>query len=219
MTRAGSLAFLALLVLGSTGRAAADTAPPRHLIYLHGRIIQEQQNPRPQHPRFGFYELEKILDTFRQRGFVVSGEIRPKAASIGESADHVVAQVRGLLASGVPADHVTVVGASMGASITLLASARLQVPKLRFAILGACLSQGVHSLVADEGKAPSGQLLAIREASDEITRECPPWEDDRKAAPSLQAHELVLHTGLSHGFLYRPSKTWTDPIIAWAKNQ
>jgi hypothetical protein len=111
-----------LSTLGSSPGGADDPAAPRHLIYLHGRILQEQQSARPRHPRFGYYEMGAILAAFRDRGFVVSGEVRPKSATVDDSADRVVAQVRRLLDSGVPADHVTVVGGSMGAGIALVAS-------------------------------------------------------------------------------------------------
>ncbi|MFN0152284.1 MAG: hypothetical protein ACKVU1_16390, partial [bacterium] len=193
--------------------AAEDT---RHLIYLHGRIVQEQQSARPHHPEFGYYELDEILTAFRERGFVVSGEIRPKSATVSSAADSVVARVRRLVASGVATDRITVVGGSMGASIALLASARLQNPDVRFCTLGACLSENVRALIADEGAAPSGRVLAIRESSDELVGPCAPWHADADSAPEIDAREVVLNTGLSHGFLYRPLLVWVDRVAEWA---
>lgn len=196
---------------------AAATAPgARHLIYLHGRIVQQAQSPRPRHPDFGFYELDEILAAFRQRGFVVEGEIRPRGTSVEESADHVVERLRGLLSSGVAPQRITVVGASMGAGIALLAAARLGDPEVRFAVLGACLSANVRHLAAAEGAPPSGHVLAIREASDEATAGCPPWADDAELAPRLVAREIEIDTGLRHGFLYRPLAVWLEPVLAWA---
>jgi hypothetical protein len=209
-----SLALAAFLA-SSLPVAAAETAP-RHLIYLHGRIVQDQQSARPQHPRFGYYEMEAILGAFRKRGLAVTGEIRPKSASVAESADRVVEQVRHLLDSGVPASHVTVVGASMGAAIALEAAARLQQPGLRFAVLGACLSGSVRDILAREARGPSGHVLSVREASDELTEPCPSWKNDPGRLPSLEASEIVLHTGLAHGFLYRPLPEWVDPVAEWA---
>jgi hypothetical protein len=110
-----ALAAVAVFLAGLAVGVTADDSRPRHLIYLHGRIVQEQQSARPRHPQFGYYEFEKILDAFRVHGFVVTGEIRPKSASVSDSANRVVEQVRRLLESGVPADRVTVVGASIGA--------------------------------------------------------------------------------------------------------
>lgn len=207
---------LAVLLPGWAGSVAGDAARPRHIIYLHGRIVQDQQIRRPRHPQYGYYELDKILEAFRGRGFVVSGEIRPKNATLSDSADRVVEQVRKLLDSGLPAGDVTVVGASMGAEIALLASARLQNPDVRFAILGACLSESVTGVVAEEGKGPSGRLLTIREASDDVTGTCPSWKQDPAQGPTLVVREIVIHTGLHHGFLYRPLPEWLSPVVEWA---
>jgi len=213
------LTVVAALLLGSGGGGAAEVPRSRHLIYLHGRIVQEQQIARPKHPQHGYYELDKILGTFRDQGFVVSGELRAKSASVVDSADRLVAQVKKLIASGVPADRITVVGASMGGGIALLASARLQNPDVRFCILGACLSEGVARLVATQGKRPAGRILAVRESSDETTEQCPPWEDDPAAGAALAVREIVLDTGLHHGFLYRPLPEWVNPVVEWAKGK
>jgi pimeloyl-ACP methyl ester carboxylesterase len=226
---------LALALVASASPVATAAPSIRHLIYLHGRIVQEQQSARPHHPQWGYYELEAILDAFRARGFVVSGEIRPKAISIDEAADHVVAQVRRLRASGVPADRITIVGGSMGASIAFLAATRLHDHRLRFAVLGACLSENVRALAAEEGRSPAGRVLAIRDRSDDLTEPCPAWTDGKggaggqradvgpgggngaAAAPTLVAREIVLDTGLGHGFLYRPLPDWVGPVTAWAE--
>jgi pimeloyl-ACP methyl ester carboxylesterase len=145
----------------------------------------------------------------------VSGELRSRSATESGAADDLVAQVRRLLAAGVPPSQVTVVGASVGAGITLIASARLQNKDLRFAVLGACLSESVRQILGGEGKAPSGKMLSVREASDESTQPCAAWSNS-PGAPSLDAREIVLHTGLSHGFLYRPLPEWVDPTVQWA---
>lgn len=209
-------AIAAGLLLACSIATAVDDAPPaRHIIYLHGRIVQEAQSARPRHPEYGYYELEQILRALRDRGFVVSGEIRPKTASVSESADRLVGQVRRLLESGVPAGNVTVVGGSMGASIALLASVRLQNPDVRFCTLGACLSENVRALISEERKGPSGHLLAIREASDGLTTPCPPWKNDVGPGAQLVAREIVLQTGLGHGFLYRPLPEWVNPVVEW----
>jgi len=106
--------------------------------------------------------------------------------------------------------------ASMGASIALLAATRLPNPDVRFGILGACLSESVRGLVAAGGKAPSGNMLAIREATDDLTEPCPAWTADAAKVPGLSASEIVVNTGLGHGFLYRPLPEWIDAVVALA---
>ena len=207
-----SLTACALAIVAVS--AAAETTK-NHVIYVHGRIVQDKQSRRPQQVRFGYYELDKILDTFRQQGFEVTGEMRPRDASESASADVVVRQVKDLLASGVSADHVTVVGASMGGGITLVAAERLQNPGVRFAVLGVCLSQIVTHFLAEDLKAPAGHILAIRELTDESTQGCAPWK--ATTTGPLVASEIVLNTGLSHGFLYQPRPEWVKPVVAFVQ--
>jgi pimeloyl-ACP methyl ester carboxylesterase len=209
----GWLGPAALLLFGLS--VSAEAPAKTHLIYLHGRIVQERQSARPTSPDWGTYELEAILEAFRSRGFAVTGEIRPKANTISQSADHVVEQVRGLLAKGVPPARIAVVGASMGSSIALLASVRLQNPELRFVTLGACMSKNLEALVAEQGKKPAGRFLAFIEKSDELSQPCPPWSA-AAGGPSLDVREVVLATGLHHGFLYRPLPEWVEPTVAFA---
>jgi pimeloyl-ACP methyl ester carboxylesterase len=183
----------------------AEETGPRHLIYLHGRIVQEQQDP-----------LEQILATFRERGFVVADGIRPKGESVSASADRVVGQVRSLIASGVPASRITVVGGSMGGSIALLASLRLQDPAVGYCVLGVCLSRSVPQLLAEHGAKPRGRILAIHEKSDETSEPCPAWSGDTDPRAPLVVREILLDTGLRHGFLYRPLREWVEPALEWA---
>jgi pimeloyl-ACP methyl ester carboxylesterase len=196
--------FLLLLGVG-----AGQPPEEKHLIYLHGRIVQTQQSRRPLSDRFGYYELDAILDAFRNEGFVVHGEIRPKRIKASKAADHVVAQVRELLDAGVRPQSITVVGASMGAEITLLVAERLGEPEVRFAVLGPCLAGNTASL--------KGRVLAIREESDDLQGPCQSFAEDTDARDGSIAREIVLHTGLSHGFLYRPMPEWVEPVIDWAR--
>src|SRR6185503_3131276 len=84
--RGGMKGIAAALVLSSSLAASAGDPAARHLIYLHGRIVQEQQSARPKHPEFGYYELDQIVKTFEKRGFTVTDGIRPKGATLDESA-------------------------------------------------------------------------------------------------------------------------------------
>src|SRR5262249_54031788 len=138
-----------------------------------------------------------------------------KNASESDAANKVVAQVRRLLDSGVPPRRITVVGASMGAGIALVASARLQNPEVRFSILGACLSQNAARIREAEWKGLAGRIRGTREASDETTKDCRPWKRER-GTKEVSVSEVVLHTGLDHGFLYRPLPQWVNPTAEWA---
>ncbi|MCP4124965.1 MAG: hypothetical protein GY751_24750 [Bacteroidetes bacterium] len=206
---------LVFVVTGSIGSAAEKSSDAQYLIYLHGWIIQEQQDPRPEHSKFGYYELDEIVKTFRDQGFIVSSEIRPKTATELDAADKVVLQITELLKSGVPANRITVVGGSMGAGIALIASTRLENADVRFALLGTCLSASIDWLLEHEGKGPCGKILSFREASDQYTSKCSAYEEDLDALPLLHAREIILNTELDHGFLFTPLPEWVQPILEW----
>lgn len=215
MVRAAVLVFA---LSGAVPLAAEEAARDvRHLIYLHGRIVQVQQNARPEHPEYGHYELDAIVEAFRAHGFEVTAGIRPRDATMGGYADHVVAQVRQLISSGVAPKHITVVGASMGSGIALRTAVRLQNPEVRFVLLSPCLSTNIPAVAAEEGMAPSGRILAVREESDVPSATCPAWT--QPATAELTAREVVLNTGRSHGFLYQPLSEWLEPVIAWARGE
>ena len=214
MRKIAILVLATLLVASASLQAQPVPDAARHLIYLHGRIVQDQQDRRPKHPEHGYYELDAIARAFRENGFTVTAEIRPRDMTVGESADQTVRKVRQLLDSGIPKDRITVVGASMGSWIALLASVRLGEPDIRFVLLSPCLSANVAAVTAEEGRAPKGQLLVIRDASDLPDSDCPPWNGDGRETPGLFAEEIVIDTGLGHGFLYRPMPEWLDPLLA-----
>ena len=181
----------------------------RYLFYLSGYIVAAG-NTRPMSPKFGVYEYEQILETFKQDGFVVLSEPRKQDREIAPYAQKVAAQVRQLLKAGVPPDHITVVGASQGSWIAMLASTYLQNRNLNFVFIAACS--------ADEGFLKlvdlHGNVLSIYEKSD-VAQSC---QDYRRDATGINGwKEVEVNTGLKHGFLFRPLKEWTEPTIAWAK--
>ena len=216
---AGALAVTVVALLSPAAaieQPAAMGAPrPQHLIYVHGRIVQVEQSARPFHAERGYYELERILQTFRERGYEVIGGIRPREATVSSAADDLVAQIRRLIAAGARPEEITVVGASMGASITLRASARLGDPAVRFALLGTCLAADMARVRDEEGKTPRGRVLAIREESDDTSTPCAAW-NAASTGNGATAREIVIKTGQGHGFLYRPMPEWVEPLMEWA---
>jgi hypothetical protein len=110
----------------------------------------------------------------------------------------------------VPPRNITVVGASQGGWIGMLASTYLKNRGLNFVVIGAC--------GADEGFLKMvnlhGNVLFIAERTDKspIAR-CQRFFDD---ATGLVESHLVTNTGQRHGFLYRPMKEWIEPTVAWA---
>ena len=189
-------------------RDAVDTNA-RYLFYISGYIVAEG-NTRPTSPRFGIYEFEKILESFKERGFVVISEARKQNREIEPYAAKVTAQVKQLLKDGVPPKNITIVGASQGAWIAMLVSTYVANRDLNFVFIAAC--------AADDGLLQSinlhGNVLFISERTDQ-PGSCQRFRDDAKGINAYNSIEV--NTGLKHGFLYRPIKEWIDPSVEWAR--
>jgi pimeloyl-ACP methyl ester carboxylesterase len=209
-----ALFFLLLLVpTGALGagrvlRSVPEKIDPRqsYLIYLHGRIIEEE-GLRPTSPEFGIYEYEKILEDFAARSFVVISEPRPRGTDMSAYADKVVGQVRTLRRAGVPPEHIAVVGFSKGGGIALLTASRLAEPKVSFVILAGC-----GNGPAPEASRLQGRILSMFDASDDRAASCK--KVFAQAKSPLVQEEVVLKLGTGHGAFYRPGG-WLQRAADW----
>ncbi len=183
----------------------------RYLIYISGYIVHSG-NPRPTSPRFGIYEYEKILETFRQNGFIVISEARKQSSELEPYATTVAGHIDRLLKGGVPPQQITIVGASQGAWIAMLASTSLKNQKLNFVLLGSCAADDGLLKIVDL----HGNVLFISERTD-LPGSC---ERFRADATGLSGYKfLEINTGQKHGFLFRPMEEWIRPTIDWAQRK
>jgi metallo-beta-lactamase class B len=207
LEREGAEAGLALPP-GSVQADVPATIDPRarYLFYLHGRILEEQGRHAVS-PDFGPYAYDAILAALAERGFTVISEVRKGESGLPFAAK-VAGQVRALLKAGVPAERVTLLGASKGGFLTLAAAAELGEDGLNIVVLGSCGG-------ATEALAPRlrGRVLSVY---DEVDRFRPSCRKTFARAPQLKAaKEVVLKLGLDHGLLFTPRKEWLDLASAW----
>lgn len=190
---------------------AAPDPQARYLFYLHGLIIEEQ-GTRPTSPKHGVYEYREILEHFRGEGFTVISEARPKGTDPEVYGAKVAGQVRNLLRAGVPPRHVTVVGASRGGVIAMIASTLLRERHVRFVIMAAC---GDYDIFKKFRVDLSGEILSVYDDKDEVAGTCSGFF--QRSGGVSKRKEVVLKLGLGHGILYRPLREWTRPVAAWAR--
>ena len=183
-----------------------------YLFYLHGRIIEEQ-GIRPTSERWGVYEYEAILESFKQRGLVVISEARPRGTEIEAYATKVINQINILLKAGVAPRNITVVGASKGSVIAMTVSMQLKNRDVNFVLMGNCNDGTLAQRKIDLW----GNVLSIFDASDDIGGTCQKFFE--KAKGLNKRKEIKLVTGLGHGFLYRAMSEWIDPAVEWANGR
>ena len=228
-----SLLFL-LLTATSTPVIAAEllaelptqiNASESYVFYSHGLIV-EGDNPRPVHPEFGTYEFPAIAEALFASGVInsevskeVNGEINEKTNVIahhrpaGTNADEYAAQlvnwVRHLVDAGVQTDHITLVGFSRGAQITLKASQLLNDLAINTAFMAVCFA-------GDFPDTPpirlTGHVLSIYETTDAV-QSCHKLLERSEDASSRK--EIAISTGLKHGAFYTPRPEWLVPLHAW----
>src|SRR5215213_4597154 len=181
-----------------------------YLFYLHGRII-ENGDLRPIDPRYGVYEYEEILRTLAAKGFAVISEARARDTDVNQYATKVVQQVNTLINAGVPPSHITVVGASKGALITMRVSTLLRNKDVNFVIMSNCNDWVDKNFQIDL----HGNVLSIYDMNDEFGQTCRKFFD--KASGLNRHKEVVLKVGTGHAVLYKPMKEWIDLVVEWAK--
>ncbi|HEX9962291.1 MAG TPA: alpha/beta hydrolase, partial [Pyrinomonadaceae bacterium] len=191
--------------------AQAGNTKAKYLFYLHGKIV-EDQGAKAVSERYGAYEYEKIVEGFRAEGFNVVSEARPKDTDVIKYAEKVAGQVRQLLKDGVAPENITVVGASRGAFIAMLASTYIKNKNVNFVIIAGCSVSREFLNLANL----HGNVLSIYEKSD-TTGSCKQVFEDAEGLSKQK--EVMLETGLAHGFIYRPMREWLIPTLDWANYQ
>lgn len=183
----------------------------KYLFYLHGAIV-ENEGMRPVSPEYGVYEYEKIIDTFANKGFIVISEVRPRGTDAQQYAAKVVGQINRLRIAGVPPQKITVVGASRGGAIAMLASTLLKNRDVNFVVLASC---GNSSVYRNTKVDLWGNILSIYDFKD-ITGAGTCQRVFGKSMGMNRHKEIKLRLGLGHGILYRPMREWVDPTVDWA---
>ena len=178
-----------------------------YLFYLHGQIKIEHGKGVSQY--FGVYEYQRILDTFASYGYKVISEPRPIDADDDVYSVKVSKQIDTLLKAGVNPAKICVVGASLGAYITIDVAIRVNNKKIKYAILGMCQPDTYKSYL---GKELCGNFLSIYEASDPHGS-CSLLFEDKPCIKSFK--EIKLNMNNSHAFLYKPYKEWVHPLVNW----
>jgi len=184
----------------------------KYLFYLHGQIVEEL-GIRPEHPQWGVYEYQQILDSLKHEKTVVISEAREKATDVEEYAQKIVKQVAILLAAAVPAGQINVVGASKGAIIAMRVSTLIKNKSVNFVTISACNDWVLKNYDFNL----YGNILSIYEESDTRNGSCKA-EYFRRSEGISRFKEIRLKTGLGHGLVYKPLRAWIGPTLEWMES-
>jgi hypothetical protein len=189
----------------------------RYMFYLHGKII-EDQGLNAVSPDYGPYEYEAILEKLGSYGFVVISALRQKNSDPIEYANNILGQVKSLLDGGVSPKNITIIGASKGAEIAILASNLIKNDGVNYVILGACHPDNIQYYKQSDISL-SGNVLSIRDSVDEQSGSCDGLFSFSEGKGLANHNELILQVGTGHGILYKPMDEWVLPTVEWANGK
>ena len=200
-----------LLVCLSLTSGAQQAAGPKYLIFLHNRFI-EGHGPLEEHPSYGRAEYQEILTRFIKDGFIVLSEKRPENTDVELYAGKVKAQIDSLLHAGARPENITVAGTSKGGYIAQYVSSLSRNQKLNFVFIGSSFADDIKGI---DDITLYGRVLSITEASD--TGRVDLSTQARFKRSKLEGfREILLHTNLHHGFLFKALDAWIVPTEKWA---
>ncbi|MDQ7019159.1 MAG: alpha/beta hydrolase [Robiginitomaculum sp.] len=183
----------------------------KYVFYSHGLIV-EGTNETPVHPRFGTYDFPAIKAALSASDFNLIAYHRPAGTEPNAWADKLAGDVHVLIAAGVPAHNITLMGFSRGGMITALASSMLSMPGLNTILMASC--GGWINARPDIKLA--GRVLSIYETSDRFGT-CQPLIDHSKAVTTFT--EIAISTGKEHGAFFTPRKEWVEPVLRWINGE
>ncbi len=180
-----------------------------YLFYLHGRIIEDSKSLRPKSSKYGFYEYEKILKALERNGFIVIADIRNSKTNIKNFVLKIGNQVKELLDSGVPPNHINIVGASKGGAIAAFISNNLKNKNVNFVILA-----GLFKSLSSNKLTLWGNILSIHDRADKSQISPDLFLD--KLGGKGKHKKIILNLGIGHGLLYKPYPEWVNPLVDWS---
>lgn len=188
---------------------------------MHGAWIERYGRNKP-HPKHGYYEYDRIVDYFSQKGFIVISEARSGNISTEVYARKIASQIKDLLNQGVPPQNITIIGHSKGGIMTLIVASLLENPKINYVVMAGCGKKGTRfrpkyeEFLSKYSPRLSGKILSTYDSSDRVAGSCQEAFDKAK---NIKSKEVILNTGKGHGIFYYPDPNWTKEIIKWSENQ
>ncbi len=195
-----------------TSANLANQKDTDYIFFLHNKFLEENDIDA-KHPEYGRAEYNEIINTFKNKKFVVRSEKRPASTDVNKYASKIITQINLLLKAGTKANHITVIGTSKGGYIAQIISSQLADPDINFVFV-ACFRETDLNEYPDINYC--GNILTIYEKSDPNGVSA----IQRKINSKLKINhfkEIELNTQLKHGFLFKALDVWLQPCMNWAR--
>jgi hypothetical protein len=135
-----------------------------------------------------------------------------------EYAKKTAGEVRDLMAAGVPAADISVIGHSKGGHMAMIVASLVQDPGVHYVVMAGCGKRGAmfrrsyDRFLRGQAQHIQGRILSIYDSADQEAGTC---SEALSQAPDLVSQEVVLHTGQGHGLFYSPHPIWIEKVEEW----
>lgn len=205
------LQFVSLSFLTCTSRFISED---KVIIYLHGKFLEENEQSS-YHPEYGKYEFDSIIEVFKKNGFVVLSPLRNSYLDLDHYSDFIIDKIDSLVLSEYKLKNITIVGASKGGYIAQYVSSKLCEPDINFVFIACYRDSDLNSM---SNINYCGNVLNIYDRSDSFGTSAI-RRAQLSSCPISKFKDLEIHTGLKHGFIFKPRVEWINPTCRWAKGQ
>ena len=195
-------------------RSDKNNLVTKYLFYLHGRIV-EDQGPNAVSEEYGPYEYDNIVSTLVSKGYKVISEVREKNCDPLNYAEKVTKQIDSLLHIGIPANNITVLGASKGAFIAIQVSDLVQNKEVNYVLI-AIFSESIAEILKKTNVKLSGRVLHVYDYKDVLSASGEKFINEFKGKEFSDFKEVELKMGLGHGILYKPYDEWINLLLKWS---
>lgn len=176
----------------------------QYVFYSHGMIV-EGENTNPISPRWGEYDFPNVKKAISSINYKLIAYHRAKNTDPKKFAFKLTNDVKKLLALGVKAQNITLVGFSRGGEITILASRNLQSPDINIILLASC----ADFMKNNDSFTVYGNIYSIYETSD-IVGSCQFLINQSTNVSTF--NEIAISTGKEHGAFFTPLLEWVMPV-------
>lgn len=206
------ISFFIAILLVFVPSACQKKNNGRFVFFLHNRFL-ESHELHEKHPEYGRTEYKEILAELEKSGLNVISEKRKGNVNAREYAIGIVTHIEKLIQNGIEPHKITVVGTSKGGYIAQYVSTLANNADINFVFIASYRDSDSENIPAINF---CGNILTIYEKSDPfgvsaIQRKI------NSTCPIKHFKEIELHTGMGHGFLFKPLKEWIEPTIEWSK--
>lgn len=190
---------------------AQNSTQKKYVFFLHNKFL-EVHPLNELHPKYGPAAYTAILEKLQSTNSVILSEKRKPGTDPKIYTKKLILKIDSLHNGGVPYDHISIVGTSQGGYIAQYISYYAKNPDLKFVFIGSSFKN--DSMNEDRKFQLYGKILSINEKSD-VGAELLSRQLRFKNSDLKSFKEIILNTGLEHGFLFRALDEWIMPTKAW----